>query len=172
MLYEYCPFCGVKYNSKNKKDDADYPNSLKCSACQKIFYNNPKPAVAGLLLQEEKILLVKRKYNPYKGYWDLPGGFVEYGENLEMTIKREIKEELNLDISVLGIKNTFNLYYPISNSDNLSLIIIVCKIECKRMDTINPNDDVEEYSFFDKKSCPENIAFPEQKKYLEKLFNE
>lgn len=169
MLYQYCPFCGHKFASTNEEGLKNYPNSLNCMDCKKIFYNNPKPAVAGLLIIEEKILLVKRKYNPYKGYWDLPGGFVEYGENFEKALKREFKEELDLNIEALSIKNIFNLYYPVSADDRFSLAVIVYNINCAELNTIKPNDDVEAYSFFNIKQIPENIAFPEQKEFLYKL---
>lgn len=118
---------------------------------------------------EGKILLVKRKFDPYKGYWDLPGGFVEYGENLEKALKREFKEELDIDISILSIIDTFNLYYPMTNSDRFSLCVIVYNIDCEKLDMIRPNDDVETYSFFNKKEIPKNIAFSEQKKFLFKV---
>lgn len=43
-------------------------------------------------------ILIKRKNNPYKGYWALPGGFVEYGETVEESAIREAKEETNIDV--------------------------------------------------------------------------
>lgn len=168
MIYEYCPFCGAEYDSKNESVTDDYPNSLKCLKCGKVFYNNPKPAAAGLLFSDGKILLVKRKFEPYKGYWGLPGGFVVFGETLDQAIKREMKEELGLDISIEGIKGTFNIVYPISKKDNFSVSVIVYDIKAEETDSIKCNDDVEEYAFYNDKSILSKIAFQGQKDFLEK----
>jgi len=48
-----------------------------------------------------KILLIKRKYEPFKGQWALPGGFVRQNESLEAAAKRELKEETNVDAQYL-----------------------------------------------------------------------
>ena len=55
--------------------------------------------VAVMLVRGKKILLVRhRKHN--RTYWVLPGGRVEYGETIEQTAKREMKEETNLNIKL------------------------------------------------------------------------
>ena len=50
--------------------------------------------------KDGKVLLVKRRNYPSKGYWALPGGRVEYGESVTATVIREVKEETGLDIKV------------------------------------------------------------------------
>lgn len=49
---------------------------------------------------EGNVVLIKRKYPPFQGYYALPGGAVEKGESLKTALKREIKEETNLDIKI------------------------------------------------------------------------
>src|SRR3990167_11236908 len=101
MYFKYCPNCKAKI----KMDD----RLIDCALCGFHYYLNPAPT-NGLILESEKgeILLVKRKVSPKKGYWDVPGGFIDFGENLEESLKREIKEELGIQI--------FNLKYFISVS--------------------------------------------------------
>ena len=48
----------------------------------------PGIAVDGVLIKGNKILLIKRKNEPFKGKWALPGGFVEYGEKVEEAVLR------------------------------------------------------------------------------------
>lgn len=50
---------------------------------------------------EKYVLLVKRKNDPYKGQWVLPGGFVDDGEGLETAASRELQEETSLEIDSL-----------------------------------------------------------------------
>lgn len=53
----------------------------------------------GLLIKNDKILLIKKKTGPYDGLLDLPGGSLEFGETPEVTLKREFMEETGLDIT-------------------------------------------------------------------------
>jgi len=59
-------------------------------------YRNPSLTVDGIILKNEKILLIKRKNPPFKGGYALPGGFVEYGEKVENAVVREVEEETGL----------------------------------------------------------------------------
>jgi len=50
---------------------------------------------------EGNIVLIKRKYPPFKDFYALPGGLVEKGENLKHALIREVKEETNLDVQII-----------------------------------------------------------------------
>lgn len=50
---------------------------------------------------ETEILLIKRKNEPFKNLWAIPGGFVEENEDLETAAKRELKEETSIEIDTL-----------------------------------------------------------------------
>ncbi|HOI71903.1 MAG TPA: NUDIX hydrolase [Methanobacterium sp.] len=56
----------------------------------------------------QSVVLVKRRNDPYKGSWALPGGFVEYGETVETAVLREVKEETGLDIDLKGISGIYS----------------------------------------------------------------
>jgi ADP-ribose pyrophosphatase YjhB (NUDIX family) len=60
----------------------------------------PYIVVAALVKRDNKFLLVKEVIEDGKEYWLVPGGKVEYGETLASALKREIKEETNLDIEI------------------------------------------------------------------------
>ena len=53
-------------------------------------------------------ILIKRKNNPYKDYWALPGGFVEYGESVENAAVREAKEETSIDVELKDLVNVYS----------------------------------------------------------------
>ena len=64
--------------------------------------------VYGILIKDEKILLIKKSRGAYKGMFDLPGGGIEFGEKIEETLKREFFEETGI---------TLNSYSFLSNNE-------------------------------------------------------
>ena len=53
-------------------------------------------------------ILIKRKNDPYKDCWALPGGFVEYGESVESAAVREAKEETSIDVELKDLVNVYS----------------------------------------------------------------
>ena len=105
--FKFCPHCGSDRFSN------PYENRLLCSQCGFTYYVNPPVSVVAVLKNpQNEILLTKRKYDPGKGLFDLPGGFVEEGETLEQALIREIEEELNLKISNPIYYKSFVTTYP------------------------------------------------------------
>jgi 8-oxo-dGTP diphosphatase len=78
----------------------------------------PRMAVGGIILKDNKILLTLRRDEPDRYKWAIPGGKLELNETIEEGLKREIKEELSLDVEVndlAGISEiiTENFHYII-----------------------------------------------------------
>ena len=63
-----------------------------------------------LIIKNGKVLALRAQLPPYTGknLWDLPGGLIEYGENMERGLKREVKEETGLTISNTKLKSIFD----------------------------------------------------------------
>ena len=70
-------------------------------------HKNPIPTVDVIIEQDSRILMIRRKYEPYKGSLALPGGFVNEGERIEDAARREAKEETSLNI---GLKDILGVY--------------------------------------------------------------
>lgn len=150
--YTYCPLC----RSDLKLTELDGHNRLVCTGnnCNFIYYHNPIPAAGGIVVKDDKILLVKRAHPPRIGWWCLPAGFMEWNEHPSETAVREIAEETGLDVKLTGF---FEVY---SGSDdprsNAVLILYLADIiggEIKAM------DDALEVAFFSFDDLPNNIAF-------------
>ena len=72
------------------------------------YPDRPYVGVGAVIVQDGKVLLVKRKYEPLAGQWSLPGGAVEVGETLEACLVREMLEETGLDVSVGPVIEVFD----------------------------------------------------------------
>lgn len=92
-LFRYCPVCGSQHFVINNF------KSKKCEDCGFTYYANPCAATAAFILNDRnELLVVRRAKEPAKGTLDLPGGFVDMYETAEEGMRREIKEETNMDI--------------------------------------------------------------------------
>ena len=73
------------------------------------MYKTPSLTVdAVIICKNNSMVLIKRKKDPYKGLWALPGGFVEYGETVESAVLREVKEETGLEIELQGLVGVYS----------------------------------------------------------------
>lgn len=68
--------------------------------------------VYGILYRKNKLLVIKKTSGPYINRFDLPGGSQEFGERLEDTLVREIKEETNLTVKAFQQLGVVNFLYP------------------------------------------------------------
>lgn len=134
----YCPLCGSK--SYNKKSDKQYA----CGACGLVYYQNTAAATAAIIRVNDKILLTERKREPFKGTYDLPGGFVDNNETAEEGLQREIMEELNLKVSDLKYINSFPNQYLYKQVLYHTLDIIF-EVRLNNLEGIQVADDVAGY---------------------------
>jgi 8-oxo-dGTP diphosphatase len=159
--YRYCPRCGAEMIDKR----IDHKARKVCPVCKFVFYHNPVPAAGVVIEKDNKILLVKRKFEPYKGDWSFPAGFMEYDESPEQCAIREIKEELNVDVELNGL---FGVY---SGKDDPRTHAVLIMYWAKIIGgELKPGDDAEEISFFAKEEIPQNIAFLAHRQIIKEFF--
>ena len=174
MKYRYCPQCGVEFTESEQKRFEVEQRNISCEKCPFVFYNNPNPAVSAVIRNDNgEFLLTKRGIEPFKGDWDLPGGFIDYGESPEEAILRELEEELGIKVvKEIEMSDMFNVDYVNEGREDekIQVLTIVFEIVIDESEITGAKDDVEEYKFFNSKNFPKNIAFPEQEQFFNAYF--
>ena len=132
----------------------------------------PRVRVAGILIENNKILLIEHKKNDKK-YWLIPGGGVDWGERTAEALIREYKEETNLDVTVDKFlflsetiapdkeKHVINLYFKVKKDEN-------SKAEMILGDETNLND----LRFVSKDEIENIKIYPNIKEQIKQLLDE
>ena len=96
---KYCPVCGQPA-SRKRVHGRDRP---VCPSCGYIHFQEPKVAAGILVLQDDRVLLVRRSMQPQRGMWTLPAGFVDADEDPAGAAIREVLEETGLVVEIEGL---------------------------------------------------------------------
>jgi len=79
--------------------------------------------VAGIVVAEERVLLVRRMHEPNRGRWTFPSGYVEVAESVDEAVLREVKEETGVEAQIVGVIGLRNRVSP--NDNNLLLFFLL-----------------------------------------------
>ncbi len=111
-------------------------------------------AVDCVLVENGDVLMVLRDIEPFKGYWVLPGGHVEDRETVEEALKREMKEELGIEIEILDLVGVFS--DPKRDPrGTISIAFLARPLD----NNIRLNEEAREYRWFGWESLPDRIGF-------------
>ncbi len=151
MDYRFCPMCGhaLELPPNGRKDKP------RCLHCNFVHYNNPRACVSAIIHRQNEILFVQRAHEPFKHYWDFPGGFLEAGESPEAGLRREVREELQIEINILKL---WKAYADTYGPENTPLVIIyyVCT---PGEGMIHQQEEIADVRWFTLNKPPEKLAF-------------
>jgi 8-oxo-dGTP diphosphatase len=160
VSYEFCSQCGSKLEEKL----IDHKTRLQCPACGFVQYVNPVPAAAVSIVQDGQILLVQRAFEPRKGLWSLPAGFLEADETVEECAIREVKEETNLDVELTGLLNVYSVF-----DDPRYICLLVVYAGKILGGELKCGDDASDAGFFPPSALPQ-IAWRVHRLAVEQAF--
>lgn len=117
-------------------------------------------SVKGLFFDEKKRLLLIREAN---GRWEIPGGRIEYGEELIDCLKRECLEEMGLACEVLDSRPI--ILFPVTDTEGREKVIIFYRVHFPSLD-FKATEECVEIGFFHKEEIAKLELFPMIKKLL------
>lgn len=80
----------------------------RCVDCERMFYSDPKLAVAAIIPHGGGIVLIKRGIEPAYGKWSFPSGYVNRGEVVEKALEREVREETELVVRTIQLVGLYS----------------------------------------------------------------
>ena len=158
--FEFCPWCGSTLEPR-RSDGKERP---ACTSCEYVWYKNPIPAAGAIIVDDHRLLLVKRKYPPAAGDWCIPAGFMEYDESPTECCIREVKEETGLTIKIDKLFWNYR-----AGDDPRSMVVLMLYLASVVDGDLIPGDDALESKYFDLDSLPANIAFSAHRKAIKDL---
>ena len=135
------------------------------------YPERPLAGVGAVILDGEKVLLVRRAREPLRGEWSVPGGLVEVGEKLEEALQREIQEETGLTVRVGPVVEVLDRILRDEQGRvrfHYVLVDYLCRVDGGRLEAAS---DVSETRWVERSRLSEYALQPETVRVIEKAFS-
>jgi 8-oxo-dGTP diphosphatase len=152
----FCPYCGAQTQNR----EVFGKQRPACPNCGWVHFADPKVAAAALIVQDGKVLLTQRIFEPYKGMWTLPAGFVDAFEDPARAVERECLEETGFQVEVVELMDVLTGREHNDGAD----IVLVYRVKIIE-GSLQAGDDAEQAAFFDLMNLPP-LAFKSTHKIL------
>jgi ADP-ribose pyrophosphatase YjhB (NUDIX family) len=159
---QYCLYCGSKMEPQKIYNETH----LTCPNCKWVYYEDPKVAAAVIVVDQDRILLTRRIFNPHKGAWSLPAGFINAREDPQAAAKRECLEETGLEVEIIEL---VDLISGREHERGADFVIVYSAKICGG--ELKAGDDADEAVFFSLDHLPE-LAFQATRQAIQKLRQE
>jgi ADP-ribose pyrophosphatase YjhB (NUDIX family) len=114
----FCPRCGSQAT-------VAFPRSITCDTCGYGAFYNPKPVACAIpTTAENEVILLRRGFEPHKGRWSMPGGFVDLGESVEEAAVREAREEIGVKLELTGLVGVYS-----RSTDRIVVVVYAARAE-------------------------------------------
>ena len=152
-LTRYCSHCSAPLPG---------PPPVTCPACDTSHWLDAKPCAGALVASRGKLMLVRRAFEPWRGAWDIPGGFCGPREHPADAAAREVREETGLVVRVGGILGMWiDTYAPEGpGADKVTLNIYFHAVPEGPAEARTDPNEVAEIGWFAPDELPADVAFP------------
>jgi len=158
---KYCPLCGAGLVLAMVEDR----ERQRCSGCAFVLYPNPACASAGVVLDDRRrVLLVRRRIQPYAGQWALPAGYQEVDEDPRATALREIYEETGIRAEVESLFDM--IYVPDDPRRPANVAVFLCRVVGG---VLNSGSDATDAAWFGLDALPQDLGFRNAELILDRL---
>lgn len=151
----HCPMCGAR---------VDLRVPAACPECGTMHYLNSRPTGGAIVVRAGSVLLARRAITPWHGYWDLPGGFCDGPEHPADAARREVREEVGLDVTIGEFVGMWIDGYELPDGttfDTLNSYYVAATID--DADPVLDESECSEWRWFSPGELPwGEIAFPDQ----------
>jgi 8-oxo-dGTP diphosphatase len=154
----YCPQCGHALADR----EAFGRVRRFCPACDKFIFREHKVAAGVLVERDGAVLLVRRRFNPRRGMWSFPAGFVDFGEAPVEAAVRECYEETGLDAEITSLLDV------IAADDYGDADLVIIYRARVVGGALSPADDVDRVAFFPLDELPP-LAFRATQMAIERV---
>jgi len=162
---KYCSECGAAI--QRQIPDGDNRERAICSGCGLIHYENPKILVTCMVHEGDRLLWMKRATEPRAGFWAIPGGFMEHGENLQQAACREFYEEthVRLDPGKLWL-------YGIGSLPEINQVYVTFRTPLPEH-SYQPSEEALEVAMFSADELPwDQVAYPNINCQVQEFYRE
>jgi ADP-ribose pyrophosphatase YjhB (NUDIX family) len=147
--WRWCPRCRTELDGDGTR--------VECPSCGFVFYASSKATVGALVVDDQgRLLLGRRRGEPFEGHWDVPGGFLDEGEHPLEGLRRELREETGLDVEPLEFLGVWMDRYGGDSTAEATLNLYWTARPVAGVP--DPQDDVAELRWF----APEELPPPDE----------
>ena len=134
-----------------------------CPSCGYVYFTDPKVGVGVAVVENDRLLLVRRAINPERGKWSLPAGYLDHGEDPRTTAEREALEETGL---VVVVDELLDVIFNPPGGGGASILILY---RARRSGgTLQAGDDADAADFFPLDALPD-LAFASTRAAIDRL---
>jgi 8-oxo-dGTP pyrophosphatase MutT (NUDIX family) len=166
--FAFCPRCAAPAG----RTDVSPAGPFRCASCGFVLFFNAASAVAALIVRDDgRALFIRRARDPAKGKLGMPGGFVDPGESAEAALRREVEEEVGLELDDLTYLGSYPNEYQYAEVTYFTLDVFF-RGTAREPERAAALDAVESLAWLDPLTMPlDEIAFPSMRTAIEQYRN-